>query len=290
MWKLRHDMDNPKAGSDVAVIGDIVRAPGSMCDDDVAHDNAARRGVPRSQFIDTDERPQLETQLIPHRAADPGHDPPSYVMLHVTLNMFKLFPLDSVSWSAINSSPAFPLCSDIFRSLSNLLLKFRQPASHDRYDNSSSQAHQGDLTITNSARDISFMDATNSVSVPINSAHHPVTINYINAITGDGYFGAISGGNVGGRNNDNSSSPPAGMSINPPNPLTVLRSPTGASTKGSPPERITTDTTSRQSNTADSLIQEAIPEPALSTGKACTRSLVSFAIFVAHIICRNISW
>ncbi|KAF7416436.1 hypothetical protein PC9H_002702 [Pleurotus ostreatus] len=95
----------------------------------------------------------------------------------------------SLSLSATASSPS------LIGSLNNLHLKFPSHSSQ-----------QGDLTISIYAREISFLDGTNSVSAgkpfSINSVHRTVNINYIHN-TGDAFLAPIHGGNVGGRNNVN---------------------------------------------------------------------------------------
>ncbi len=99
--------------------------------------------------------------------------------------------------------------SGVFRSLNNLHLKFPSPASQDPNHSSSSQSHLDDLTITISAREISFSTGTDSVSLgngfTLNSEHRTVTVNYINAIMGDAFLGPISRSNIGGTNNVNNS-------------------------------------------------------------------------------------
>ncbi|KAF9489468.1 hypothetical protein BDN71DRAFT_1456073 [Pleurotus eryngii] len=188
----------------VDVIGDFSRALVPIADNlNAAENNAAARCLPYSQFID--DLPQPETQLICHRGSNRGNDRPCYLTLHISLGDF--FQILRVDWSYINNSPACPLRSDAFRSLNSLHLKFPSPASQDCNPNSSSQFHQDNLTITISAREISFSTGTNTVSLgngfTLSSEHRTVTVNYINAIMGDAFLGTINGGNNGGRNNVN---------------------------------------------------------------------------------------
>ncbi|KAJ8689355.1 hypothetical protein PTI98_013380 [Pleurotus ostreatus] len=175
--------------TDVSVIEDIMRALDTISRDHwSARHNAARRGIPWSQF--KDELPQPETQLIRHR----GHDRPCYLTLSISLSHSFISIVD---WGATTIPPTLSP-SGAFQSLNNLHLKFPSHSSQ-----------QGDLTISIYAREISFLDGTNSVSAgkpfSINSVHRTVNINYIHN-TGDAFLAPIHGGNVGGRNNVNTSS------------------------------------------------------------------------------------
>ncbi|KAF9492505.1 hypothetical protein BDN71DRAFT_1198904 [Pleurotus eryngii] len=202
MRKLEHQYIS---ATDVAVIDDIMRALVPIRDDlDVAKRNAARRGIPLSQF--EDEYPQPEMLLVRHRASNTDNDRPCYLTLLVSADSFYIRRVD---WSATTIPPTFPLRSDAFRSLNSLHLKFPSPASQDCNPNSSSQSHQDNLTITISAREISFSTGTDTVSLgngfTLSSEHRTVNINYINAIMGDAFLAPISGGTIGGRNNVNNS-------------------------------------------------------------------------------------
>ncbi|KDQ22965.1 hypothetical protein PLEOSDRAFT_1110053 [Pleurotus ostreatus PC15] len=177
--------------TDIAVIDDIMDALFSIHGDHwSAEKNAVRRGIPFSQF--QDEYPEPETQLIRHR----GHDRPCYLTLSISLS---LSCIERVDWSATTIPPTVPSPCGSFQSLNNLHLKFPSHSSQ-----------QDDLTITISAREISFLDGANSVSAgnsfSVNSVHRTVTVNYINNI-GDAFLAPIYGGNNGGRNNTNTSSP-----------------------------------------------------------------------------------
>ncbi|KAJ8689370.1 hypothetical protein PTI98_013395 [Pleurotus ostreatus] len=189
--KLRHVSDED---TDVAVIGDILRALLPIHDDHrSAEKNALRRGIPESQFID--EYPEPETQLISHR----GHHRPCCLSLSISLVFGSIICVD---WSATTIPPTFPSPSGAFQSLNNLRVIF---PSHDR-----NSSPQDDLTITISAGEMSFSTGTNPISLAngltLSSAHRTVNINYINAIMGDAFIGTINGGNNGGRNNTNTSS------------------------------------------------------------------------------------
>ncbi|KAG9225294.1 hypothetical protein CCMSSC00406_0009850 [Pleurotus cornucopiae] len=188
--KLRHVSDED---TDVAVIGDILRALLPIHDDHRSEKNALRRGIPESQFID--EYPEPETQLISHR----GHHRPCCLSLSISLVFGSIICVD---WSATTIPPTFPSPSGAFQSLNNLRVIF---PSHDR-----NSSPQDDLTITISAGEMSFSTGTNPISLAngltLSSAHRTVNINYINAIMGDAFIGTINGGNNGGRNNTNTSS------------------------------------------------------------------------------------
>ncbi|KAG9225293.1 hypothetical protein CCMSSC00406_0009849 [Pleurotus cornucopiae] len=175
--------------TDVAVIDDIMDALSSISGNYFSAKNAVRRGIPYSQF--KDEYPEPETQLIRHR----GHHRPCYLTLSISAS---LSFIERVDWSATTIPPTVPSPCGSFQSLNNLHLKFPSHSSQ-----------QDDLTITISAREISFLDGANSVSAgnsfSINSVHRTVTVNYINNI-GDAFLAPIHGGNIGGRNNTNTSS------------------------------------------------------------------------------------
>ncbi|KAF9492543.1 hypothetical protein BDN71DRAFT_1451481 [Pleurotus eryngii] len=166
----------------VGVIGDFSRAllliTGNI---NAAEINAAERCVPYSQFFD--DLPQPETQLIRHRTSNRGDDRPCYLTLDISLD--DLCHILRLDWSATTIPLTFPSHSSTFWSLNNLHLKFPSPASQDRNSNSSSQSQQDDLTITISAREISFTTGTDSVSLgsgfTLSSDHRTVTVNYINA-------------------------------------------------------------------------------------------------------------
>ncbi|KAF9490190.1 hypothetical protein BDN71DRAFT_1454570, partial [Pleurotus eryngii] len=160
----------------VGVIGDLSRAllliTGNI---NAAEINAAERCVPYSK-----------TQLIRHRTSNRGDDRPCYLTLDISLD--DLCHILRLDWSATTIPLTFPSHSSTFWSLNNLHLKFPSPASQDRNSNSSSQSQQDDLTITISAREISFTTGTDSVSLgssfTLSSDHRTVTVNYINAIMG----------------------------------------------------------------------------------------------------------
>ncbi len=179
--------------------------------------HALNRGLSCSQF--EEEYPEPETKLIRHQSSTRGQIRPCYLMLH--LHVASAFDIESKSftprkirsfittfdWSATSvPPPAFLSRSDSFRSLNNLHLRFPSPRSQDHNHCPSAPCRQGDLTITISAHEISFLDGTNSVSsgnsFSINTVHRIVNINYINNI-GDVFLAPINGGNVGGRHNHN---------------------------------------------------------------------------------------
>ncbi|KAF9490224.1 hypothetical protein BDN71DRAFT_210535 [Pleurotus eryngii] len=202
--------------TDVAVIDDIRRALVPIRDDYLsAEKNAARRGVPLSRFLD--ERPELETQLIRHRASNQRHDRPCYLTLDISIYAHLRFFIRRVNWSATSSPPVSPSHSNAFRSLNNIHLNFPSSARDDRHNNNTpSQNSPGTLSFTVEASGIHGLTGTNSVargnSITISSEHRNVYVNLaglpgvslnINFISGDSYFGAISGGNIGGRNNVN---------------------------------------------------------------------------------------
>lgn len=119
-----------------------------------------------------------------------------------------MYHIFNVHWNATNIPSAFPSHSSTFRSLSNLHLQFLFPASQHRNHNSSSRSNQDDLTTTITVQEISFLDGRNSISagnsISIDRVLRSVAINY--HIAGDAFFAPISGGNIGGRNNVNTSS------------------------------------------------------------------------------------
>lgn len=221
------DVDN-----DVAVIDDIIRALLPMRDDvltgmlsrfsirsycrlicDVAHDNAVKRSIPRSQFID--EYPQPDTQLIQHRASNRGDDRPCFLTLH--LSIWDARTIFRVDWSATTIPPTFPSCSSPFRSLNNIHFNFPSSTPHDCPSHDRPSQNSADpSTFTVEATGIRGLTATNSVaqgnSITIKNEHRSVNVNLaglqgvslnINFNSGDTYSGPISGGNVGGRNNVN---------------------------------------------------------------------------------------
>ncbi|KAF4565305.1 hypothetical protein EYR36_001875 [Pleurotus pulmonarius] len=197
----RHICDDD---TDVGVIDDIMRALSPLHDDHFFGEvNAARRGIPHSQFID--EYVQPDTQLIPHRASNRGEHRACFLTLHLSIK--DVFRITRVDWSATTIPPTFPSPSSTFRSLNNLHLKFPSHAPHDRNHDSTSRSHQEDLTITISAREISFSTSTDSVSLgngfTVSSEHRTVTVNYIHTINGDVFSGPISRSNIGGMNNAN---------------------------------------------------------------------------------------
>ncbi|KAF9491251.1 hypothetical protein BDN71DRAFT_1453142 [Pleurotus eryngii] len=115
--------------------------------------------------------------------------------------------------------PVSPSHSNAFRSLNNVHLNFPSSARDDRHNNNpSSQNSPGTLSFAVEASSIHGLTGINSVargnSITISSEHRNVHVNLaglpgvslsINFISGDNFFGAISGGNVGGRNNINTS-------------------------------------------------------------------------------------
>ncbi|KAF9492540.1 hypothetical protein BDN71DRAFT_1451470 [Pleurotus eryngii] len=190
----------------IAVIRDIMRDLLPIANDLLtAHKNALLRSLPYSQFVD--DLPQLETQLIRHRGSNRGDDRPCYLTLHISFGDF--FYILCANWSATTIPSTFSSHSTTFRSLNNLHLKFPSHASQHRNPNSSSQSNQDDLTITISAREISFTTGTDSASLgsgfTLSSEHRTVNVNHINAILGDAFLAPISGGTIGGRNNVNNS-------------------------------------------------------------------------------------
>ncbi|KAF4565313.1 hypothetical protein EYR36_001883 [Pleurotus pulmonarius] len=121
-----------------------------------ADDIAAHRGIPLSQFLD--EYPHPDTQLIRCQASNRGDDRRCFVT--VQLSTLDFYDITGVDWSATNIPPTFPSSSGAFQSLNNLHLKFPSHASQDR-----NSSHQDGLTITISAREISFSTGTDSVSL-----------------------------------------------------------------------------------------------------------------------------
>ncbi|KAF4565311.1 hypothetical protein EYR36_001881 [Pleurotus pulmonarius] len=199
---------------DVGVINDIMRALAPIHNDHRTEwVNAARRGVPLSQFID--ECPQLDTKLIRHRASHRGHDRPCYATLH--LSTIKVLHITRVDWSAINNSPNFPFHSDPFRSLNDIYLNFPASTQHNcPKHNPPSQNNTDALRFTVEATGIHGLTATNTDtqgnSITIKSEHRNVQVNLaglhgislnINFIAGDNFSGAISSSNIGGTNNVN---------------------------------------------------------------------------------------
>lgn len=169
--------------------------------------DAVQRGLSCSRFLEEFSGP--EAQLIRRRASNPfvNHARPCYLTLH--LEVYTLHHSDAlafinrVDWDVSTVAPTIP--SSPFRSVSNLRLNFPSTTSQDRSDDSDpSQLNRSDLTINISAQEISLLTGTNSVSTgnscTITSDHRIVNINYI---MGDVYWGPISGGNVGGRDNVN---------------------------------------------------------------------------------------
>ncbi|KAF9490069.1 hypothetical protein BDN71DRAFT_1498728, partial [Pleurotus eryngii] len=174
--------------------------------------NAAARCVPYSQFVD--DLPQPETQLIHHRGSNRGDDRPCYLTLHISATAFTISNSD---WSATTIPPTFPLCSDAFRSLNSLNLNFPSSTQHDYHNHDRPPQNSTEpLNFTVEATGIHGLTASNPVlqgnSITIKSEHRNVRVNLagllgvslnINIISGDSFFGAINGGNVGGRNNVN---------------------------------------------------------------------------------------
>ncbi|KAF4588360.1 hypothetical protein EYR38_010328 [Pleurotus pulmonarius] len=202
IWELQNQYIEDKE-SNVAAINAIMRALVPIHNNLLtAEEDAAQRCVPYSQFID--ECSQPETQLIHHRGANRGDDRPCYVTLQITIS--DASSISGVGWTATNIPPAIPSRPSTFRSLSTLHLKFPSRQSQERTDDSASSSHHEDLTITISAREITFIDGTNSTSAgnsfSVNSVHRTVNINYINN-TGDAFLAPISSSNVGGQNNVN---------------------------------------------------------------------------------------
>ncbi|KAG9225282.1 hypothetical protein CCMSSC00406_0009960 [Pleurotus cornucopiae] len=200
--------------ADVPVIGDIMRTvvpiirkhgSGQML-------YAADRAIPFSQFID--EYPQPKTQLVRHRGPNRRHARPCYLPLHLSIPYDKFV----VSIDCGSTIPAnFPSCSSPFRSLNNIHFNFPSSAPHNCPDHDRTSHNDTDpLSFTVEATGIHSLSATTSVtqrnSITIKSGHrnvhvdlaglHSVSFN-INIISGDSYFGAIHGGNIGGRNNVN---------------------------------------------------------------------------------------
>ncbi|KAF4588365.1 hypothetical protein EYR38_010333 [Pleurotus pulmonarius] len=162
--------------SDVGVITDIMSALSPLRDDRwTAKKNAARRRIPYSQFVD--EYPQPDKQVIRRRGSNRGDDRPCFLTLH--LSTLDFFAITGVDWSATTIPPTFPSSSGAFQSLNNLHLKFPSKAPQDRNHGSSSRSHLDDLTISISAREISFSTGTNSVSLgngfTMSSEHRTVT-------------------------------------------------------------------------------------------------------------------
>ncbi|KAF9488871.1 hypothetical protein BDN71DRAFT_405683 [Pleurotus eryngii] len=180
-----------------------------------AERNAARHSIPLSQF--KDECPQPKTQFIRHRASDRGNDRLCYLTLDFSISAHARFFIRRVDWSAMNSPTISPSHSNAFRTLNNIHLNFPSSAWDDRHNNNpSSQNSTEPLSFTVEATGIHSLTGTNSVahgnSITIASEHHNVHVNLagipgvnvnINIISGDHFFGAISGGIVGGRNNIN---------------------------------------------------------------------------------------
>ncbi|KAF9488459.1 hypothetical protein BDN71DRAFT_458094 [Pleurotus eryngii] len=200
--------------TEVAVVDDIMHALLPIRDDlDAAYKNALRRSLPYSQFVD--DLPQSERQLIRHRGSSRGDDRPCYLTLHISFRLF-LYDLH-IDWSEIDYSPASPLRSDAFRSLNNIHLNFPSPTQYDYHNHDHPPQNSTEpLSFTVEATGIHGLTATNSVaqgnSITIKSEHRNVHVNLaglpgvslnINIISGDSFFGAINGGNVGGRNNVN---------------------------------------------------------------------------------------
>ncbi|KAF7416445.1 hypothetical protein PC9H_002711 [Pleurotus ostreatus] len=201
----------PAVDTDVGVIGDIMRAVVPIIDKHgSAEMNAARRGIPYSQFID---EYQPETQLVRHRGPNRRHDRPCYLTLHLSITSFCVSVIDCGSTVPAN----FPSWSSPFHSLNNIHFNFPSSAPHDCPDHDRTFHNDTDsLSFTVEATGIHGLTATNSVaqgnSITIKSGHRNVHVNLaglhsvsfnINIISGDSYFGAIHGGNVGGRNNVN---------------------------------------------------------------------------------------
>ncbi|KAF9490203.1 hypothetical protein BDN71DRAFT_1511466 [Pleurotus eryngii] len=201
----------PKMDTSSAVIGDIARALVPMSDYLWTGRNAAARCLPYSQFVD--DLPQPETQLIHHRCSNRGDDRPWYLTLHISFSEFSILHVE------INNFPACPLRSDAFRSLNNIHLNFPSSTQYNYHNHDFPPQNSTEpLSFTVEATGIHGLTATNSVaqgnSITIKSKHRNVHVNLaglpgvslnINFISGDSFFGAINGGNVGGRNNVNTS-------------------------------------------------------------------------------------
>ncbi|KAF9490094.1 hypothetical protein BDN71DRAFT_1511575 [Pleurotus eryngii] len=203
--------------TNIAAIDDIMRALVPVTDDlNAAKKNAARRGIPFSQFKD---EYQPETQFIRHQASDRGDDRPCYLTLDISIYAHTYLFIRHVDWSATNSPPISPSHSNAFQSLNNIHLNFPLSAQDDRRNNNpSSQNSTEPLSFTVEASGIHGLTGTNSVargnSITISSEHRNVHVNLagllgvslnINFISGDSYFGAISSSNIGGMNNVNTS-------------------------------------------------------------------------------------